>query len=47
MVKVYWGLDTSGVRTAFLRGEREGNILSYQEMAALPAAIDGAKGDLS
>lgn len=37
MVKEYWGLDIGGTKTAFLRGDREGHILSRQEMVTSSA----------
>lgn len=33
MVKEYWGLDISGTKTAFIRGDENGNVLSQQEAA--------------
>jgi len=37
MVKEYWGLDIGGTKTAFIRGDGEGHILSRQEMTTRSA----------
>ena len=37
MVREYWGLDIGGTKTAFIRGDGEGHILSRQEIATRSA----------